>query len=307
MTVTRTLDSSVTGSKSSDFSSMLQKHWGSIRTVEINREPNTSLGISIVGGKVDIHTSTTSPESILGIFVKNVVPDSPAGRSGKLNTGDRILEVSGIDLREVNHEKAVDIIRNAPNPVIFLIQSLIPWNVDDNHENDNKSSAPISSLEKINPPEGFRSETPLSPTKSALPPEVIKPVPHLPSQGGLNNATMPEIVPKSEMKIETILKSPVDEVTTEIKVQENEKPNHLPTAIFEKPEKIDAPKVQIELSPQVFGLAKEVKPAVKIEKSTAIEKNEKARVSSESESEESEEEEDVRQLEGRTVSAKGHE
>lgn len=86
----------------------------------------------------------TSAETILGIFVKNVVPDSPAGRTGKLNvskvlakqnssnspilqTGDRILEVGGIDLREVSHEKAVEIIRNAPNPVVFLIQSLIPW------------------------------------------------------------------------------------------------------------------------------------------------------------------------------------
>lgn len=42
-------------------------------------------------------------------------------------TGDRILEVSGVDLRHESHEKAVEAIRNAENPVTFVIQSLIPW------------------------------------------------------------------------------------------------------------------------------------------------------------------------------------
>lgn len=36
-----------------------------------------------------------SPEkAIAGIFIKNVLPDSPAGKSGALKTGDRILSVS---------------------------------------------------------------------------------------------------------------------------------------------------------------------------------------------------------------------
>lgn len=33
-----------------------------------------------------------------GIYVKSVVPDSPAARCGKLRTGDRILAVNGISL-----------------------------------------------------------------------------------------------------------------------------------------------------------------------------------------------------------------
>lgn len=77
-------------------------------------------------------------------------------------------------------------------------------------------------------------------------------------------------------------------------------------------EKIDTPKVQIDHPPQVFGLAKEVKPVVKLdeklgENSSAIAENEKPSRSTDSESDDSEEEEDVRQLEGRTVSAKGQE
>ena len=36
-----------------------------------------------------------SPEkAIAGIFIKNVLDESPAGRSGQLKTGDRILQVS---------------------------------------------------------------------------------------------------------------------------------------------------------------------------------------------------------------------
>lgn len=32
----------------------MEKHWGQARQVAVHREPNTSLGISIVGGKVCI-------------------------------------------------------------------------------------------------------------------------------------------------------------------------------------------------------------------------------------------------------------
>jgi len=42
-------------------------------------------------------------------------------------TGDRILEVDGIDLRQASHERAVEVIRGASNPVCFLVQSLIQW------------------------------------------------------------------------------------------------------------------------------------------------------------------------------------
>jgi len=42
-------------------------------------------------------------------------------------TGDRILEVNGTDVRHANHEQAVAVIRSAGNPVIFLVQSLVCW------------------------------------------------------------------------------------------------------------------------------------------------------------------------------------
>lgn len=64
---------------------LLAKHWGPERVVEVVREPNCSLGISIVGGKVDLYNAgPDSNSAILGIFIKNVLPNSPAGRLGEL-------------------------------------------------------------------------------------------------------------------------------------------------------------------------------------------------------------------------------
>lgn len=45
-----------------------------------------------IGGRMDMFQ--LSPEkAIAGIFIKNVLEESPAGRSGQLKTGDRILQV----------------------------------------------------------------------------------------------------------------------------------------------------------------------------------------------------------------------
>ncbi|XP_009948905.1 PREDICTED: inaD-like protein, partial [Leptosomus discolor] len=98
-------------------------HWGPPRTVEIYRDPHVSLGISIVGGQTVIKRLKNG-EELKGIFIKQVLEDSPAGRTRALKTGDKILEVSGIDLQNATHEEAVEAIKNAGNPVVFVIQAL---------------------------------------------------------------------------------------------------------------------------------------------------------------------------------------
>jgi hypothetical protein len=50
------------------------------------------LGISIVSGRVD------GSQAVSGIFIKNVLPESPAGATGQLFTGDRLVEVGGVKL-----------------------------------------------------------------------------------------------------------------------------------------------------------------------------------------------------------------
>ncbi|XP_061191838.1 multiple PDZ domain protein-like isoform X8 [Saccostrea echinata] len=112
--------------------------WGPPRTVELEREPGKSLGISIVGGRVDMFNVQTE-QIISGIFIKHVLEDSPAGQNGTLKTGDRILEVDGKDLRNAAHDQAVDIIRHAKSPVKFIVQSLCDPACPRDLENDTKS------------------------------------------------------------------------------------------------------------------------------------------------------------------------
>ncbi|XP_053394216.1 multiple PDZ domain protein-like isoform X9 [Mercenaria mercenaria] len=112
--------------------------WGPPRLVELHREPGKTLGISIVGGRVDMF-HVTEEHMISGIFIKHVLEDSPAGRNGTLKTGDRILQVDGKDLRNATHDQAVDTIRHASNPVRFVIQSLTDPACPRDLETDNKS------------------------------------------------------------------------------------------------------------------------------------------------------------------------
>ncbi|PIO56051.1 PDZ/DHR/GLGF domain protein, partial [Teladorsagia circumcincta] len=111
------------------------KFWGEARTVVLEREPNKSFGISIVGGRVEVSQKGGLPgtgSTVSGIFIKSVLPNSPAGRSGMMNMGDRVIseckpkyfQVNDIDLREATHEQAVNAIKNATNPVRFVLQSL---------------------------------------------------------------------------------------------------------------------------------------------------------------------------------------
>uniref|UniRef100_A0A803XUL9 Multiple PDZ domain protein n=1 Tax=Meleagris gallopavo TaxID=9103 RepID=A0A803XUL9_MELGA len=99
-------------------------NWNQPRKVELWREPGKSLGISIVGGR-GMGSRLSSGEVMRGIFIKHILGDSPAGKNGTLKTGDRIVEVDGIDLRDASHEQAVEAIRKAGNPVVFMVQSII--------------------------------------------------------------------------------------------------------------------------------------------------------------------------------------
>ena len=58
------------------------------RTVEVIRDEEYGLGISIVGGRQD-----ENDQKLKGIFIKHVLETTPAGKSGLLKTGDQILEV----------------------------------------------------------------------------------------------------------------------------------------------------------------------------------------------------------------------
>ncbi|XP_053909586.1 multiple PDZ domain protein isoform X2 [Cuculus canorus] len=108
----------------SELQNAALNNWSQPRKVELWREPNKSLGISIVGGR-GMGSRLSNGEMMRGIFIKHILEDSPAGKNGTLKTGDRIVEVDGIDLRDASHEQAVEAIRKAGNPVVFMVQSII--------------------------------------------------------------------------------------------------------------------------------------------------------------------------------------
>ena len=127
--------------KDQEESSLSSQHWGPERTVDVVRVPGHGLGISIVGGKIDPlprkgAKQGASTTAVTGIFIKNVLEGSPAGATGELCTGDRILEVDGHDLRKASHEKAVEIIRQSGDVVVFVVQSLLAYDDDDEDEDD---------------------------------------------------------------------------------------------------------------------------------------------------------------------------
>ncbi|KAF0303201.1 uncharacterized protein FJT64_024775 [Amphibalanus amphitrite] len=64
------------------------QHWGAERRVLLRRHSaSQALGISIVGGKVDLCAVTPGSTILSGVFIKNVLADSVAGRTAQLQVG----------------------------------------------------------------------------------------------------------------------------------------------------------------------------------------------------------------------------
>uniref|UniRef100_A0A3P8XEM7 PDZ domain-containing protein 11 n=1 Tax=Esox lucius TaxID=8010 RepID=A0A3P8XEM7_ESOLU len=70
------------------------------RTIVLKKPPGAQLGFNIRGGKA----------SQLGIFISKVVPDSDAHRAG-LQEGDQVLSVNEVDFQDIEHSRAVDILK----------------------------------------------------------------------------------------------------------------------------------------------------------------------------------------------------
>ncbi|XP_064237719.1 multiple PDZ domain protein isoform X11 [Aotus nancymaae] len=75
------------------------------------------------------HVSKFSENSGLGIsleatvghhFIRSVLPEGPVGHSGKLFSGDELLEVNGITLRGENHQDVVNILKELPIEVTMV-------------------------------------------------------------------------------------------------------------------------------------------------------------------------------------------
>ncbi|XP_066504670.1 PDZ domain-containing protein 11 isoform X1 [Hoplias malabaricus] len=72
------------------------------RAIVLKKPPGAQLGFNIRGGKA----------SQLGIFISKVVPDSDAHRAG-LQEGDQVLSVNEVDFQDIEHSRAVEILKTA--------------------------------------------------------------------------------------------------------------------------------------------------------------------------------------------------
>ncbi|XP_045757071.1 synaptojanin-2-binding protein isoform X1 [Mirounga angustirostris] len=80
-------------------------------------QPYKGLGFNIVGGTDQQYVSNDS-----GIYVSRIKEDGAAALDGRLQEGDKILSVNGQDLRNLLHQDAVDLFRNAGYAVSLRVQ-----------------------------------------------------------------------------------------------------------------------------------------------------------------------------------------
>lgn len=92
--------------------------WGNKVDVNLVREPTSSFGVCIVGGKVNIQNTQIS-----GIFIKNIIPLSPAEESRQIKIGDRILSVNGQDVSKATQDETIKLIKNAGCTINLVLQS----------------------------------------------------------------------------------------------------------------------------------------------------------------------------------------
>lgn len=85
----------------------------SVHPVQLQKV-NGSLGLNIIGGI-----------ELGGIYVKTMAAEGPASLSGKINIGDRILEINGQSLEGLSRQEAVNILRTAPHVCTMLIESCV--------------------------------------------------------------------------------------------------------------------------------------------------------------------------------------
>lgn len=86
--------------------------------VELQKGPH-GLGLALVDG-------TKTPLQMSGIYVKSVVPESPAALCQKLKIGDRILAVNGISLVGMDYHIGRELIRSSGDNLKLLVAKIDP-------------------------------------------------------------------------------------------------------------------------------------------------------------------------------------
>ncbi|XP_066603682.1 protein lin-7 homolog C [Prorops nasuta] len=81
------------------------------RIVELPKTEE-GLGFNVMGGK-----EQNSP-----IYISRIIPGGVADRHGGLKRGDQLLSVNGVCVEGENHEKAVELLKQAQNSVKLVVR-----------------------------------------------------------------------------------------------------------------------------------------------------------------------------------------
>ncbi|XP_052468822.1 tyrosine-protein phosphatase non-receptor type 13 isoform X1 [Carassius gibelio] len=137
--VVRILDVQDRMSNSSSFSSKP----GETIYMEL-RKINSSLGISVAGGiNTNVHHG--------GIYIKSVIPGGAADQDGRIQIGDRLLEVDGCNLRAVTHRQAVECLKRTGEVVSLVLEREPPVVLD--------TYSASSTLERQRSPSPFSAQS----------------------------------------------------------------------------------------------------------------------------------------------------
>jgi len=63
-------------------------------------------GLILIGGADSIFK---------GVFLKKIIPDSPAHKDGRLQPGDRILRINNTSMEHASHNTALQALQNSPS------------------------------------------------------------------------------------------------------------------------------------------------------------------------------------------------
>lgn len=119
--------------------------------VEMNRKDG-DLGLSIVGG-----LDSSEADHDHGIYISKILINSLAYCCNQLNVYDRLLEVNGINIFQVTHSRAVEVLKSQTNSIHLLVRRYT--NTTSNYSfvtiaivktNDNEMGFDIQYIDKSN-------------------------------------------------------------------------------------------------------------------------------------------------------------
>ncbi|XP_074640246.1 uncharacterized protein LOC141898302 [Tubulanus polymorphus] len=94
------------------------KDFGNWQKMAVNIVKNPGLGFSIAGGVGSSRNPFRPTDD--GIFITKVQPNGPA--AAKLRPGDKLIQVNGVDFMNVDHHKAVNVLKGSCKSVTMIIE-----------------------------------------------------------------------------------------------------------------------------------------------------------------------------------------